>query len=766
MSKRKKVAREKDGLNFRAASLNTIFIISLAALIAVPLAFSTVVHRYYSIPKITILLLCSAVLLPLVVVVLDIDLTSRRITASKTFTEWLYLLVYFAVIALSTAFGIVPRTSLFGSFENQMGLLTYFCFLICALGLVLGIDAREGRLRVTAVAMSATALLVCGYALVQFFGFDPFVASNNYTLASPDGPITRVASSLGHADYLGNFLLYTTPLSISLTLIERGPIRWLTLTSAFGSLVAIVASGTRGAWLGILVGLGALLVFGFQGRGLKETIFARRRAVALITIVALIAVAVWMLTVADGFKTVVVRGKQTIDEGFSGSGRLLLWRDAMPMVSRYGAIGCGPEAFRRAFTAYRSEELSTLAPQTVNESPHNSYLDASISFGIPGLIAFVTLITVALSRFFISWRSIADSKTSLLIAGFLSSFAAVLTHNFFIFDQITTGLYFFAFCGLAQCCLAISRGRSEAPVRASTAPSLSVFAKALALVVSIFGLAGLWYALSNWKDDITLRQMFSAARSGSIASALSRRDELVDGSGMTGDFEFQVASALALSLDRAQTASNQAANPATQALSKRALALAIEHAEHSVQNSLMPVAGYLLSGALALRSGDVGGLNKAANEVSKIDPGFYGSHWLVAESSLAERDSTAAIREANAALKLNPSSIESRSVLERAGGLYKIKPTPEIIGRGHELVRRGLLQKALRVFKRALAQSNGSCFECRIGLAEVYEKTGSLTDAVEQLQAAVDADPVNSQNVVIRTRIDDLRSRLTPHNPN
>ena len=42
-----------------------------------------------------------------------------------------------------------------------------------------------------------------------------------------------------------------------------------------------------------------------------------------------------------------------------------------------------------------------------------------------------------------------DTRTGLIITGLISSLAAVCVHNFFIYDQIPTGMYFFALMALA-----------------------------------------------------------------------------------------------------------------------------------------------------------------------------------------------------------------------------------------------------------------------------------------------------------------------------
>src|SRR5262249_54802362 len=111
---------------------------------------------------------------------------------------------------------------------------------------------------------------------------------------------------------------------------------------------------------------------------------------------------------------------------------------------------CGAEGFRKAFLPYKSKELARLAPQINNESSHNSYLDAAISFGLVGVALYVAVLASMLSLLFSCHKLAISGRSRLILSGIFSSMIGVVVHNFFIFDQIPTGLYFFAFAALAQ----------------------------------------------------------------------------------------------------------------------------------------------------------------------------------------------------------------------------------------------------------------------------------------------------------------------------
>src|SRR5438093_12351403 len=101
------------------------FWLSLLLLVSVPLAFSTSVYRTFSLPKFLILLTGSAGLVPLIAFIARSN--GRNSVARPGSKHVLLVSAYVALIAVSTAFGAAPVASLFGSFENQMGLITRLC---------------------------------------------------------------------------------------------------------------------------------------------------------------------------------------------------------------------------------------------------------------------------------------------------------------------------------------------------------------------------------------------------------------------------------------------------------------------------------------------------------------------------------------------------------------------------------------------------------------------------------------------------------------
>ena len=119
------------------------------------------------------------------------------------------------------------------------------------------------------------------------------------------------------------------------------------------------------------------------------------------------------------------------------------------MLPTYGLTGTGSEGFRKAFLAYKSKEVTKFSQPNNNESSHNSYLDVALSHSLLGLALYLAIIISTLRALLGARRRVESQRWRSIISGLTASFVAVLTHNFFIFDQLSTGLYFFAFVALA-----------------------------------------------------------------------------------------------------------------------------------------------------------------------------------------------------------------------------------------------------------------------------------------------------------------------------
>jgi O-antigen ligase len=266
-----------------------------------------------------------------------------------------------------------------------------------------------------------------------------------------------------------------------------------------------------------------------RGKSLRPRII-RWGALALVLFLA-ISVIVALNPGARG----IIRRTTSLMNDATGSGRTLLWRDSLKMVREYAAIGCGPEGFRKAFLRYKSTSLARLAPGTNNERSHNSYIDAAVSYGLPGAILYVAIIASSFSLLLRARRRTKSTSTRTILESLVAALAAVVAHNFFIFDQISTGLYFFTFAALAQVASLVVSGQDadqkasesgadgvEAVPARNLDPARQLKAVTGRLAVLRLGAgcllfcAALWYSIHLMRADLAMSKAIGSAGPGTF----------------------------------------------------------------------------------------------------------------------------------------------------------------------------------------------------------------------------------------------------------
>ncbi len=619
--------------------------------------------------------------------------------------------------------------------------------------------------------MSAAGFLVALYAVGQSLGFDPFVSRNVYTFASPEGPVVRVSGSLGHSNYLGNFLLYTTPVSAGLAFVARGWPRLFFVMTTLLSMAAIAFSGTRGAWIGIIIGVA---VFAFlELRGAATSLIPTRNRRVIFAAVAISAVLlVSIVVISPASRSIIKRARALTTEGVSSSGRALLWRDSLKMVPSFALIGCGPEGFRKVFPSFKSKELADLSPKSNNESSHNSFLDAAISYGLPGAALYGAIITLALALLIRARRRALAQNQRIIITSLLSSIVAALAHNIFIFDQIATGFYFFAFVALAEVASNIFDEKSDkanvaqpaqatAKAKSSQRP-MSWAGRATIAAACLCVAVAVWYSAGLIKSELAYKELFNPAKPVDY-NGLVRLGERITSSPMpTGAYDFLFARGVDIFISKLpadSTLTEQSRPTASEIKTIRtdALKLAIRHTERSLAHTITPDLNYSLLATLAMSSGDVSKLRDAASEAVKWDPNNYRTRWLMAEAYLARGEKQQAAREAEIALELYPASMEAASALARARGenttndsaavnliaqmrnrrTNREHSAEELLEIARGLSQKGDLQKARIKLLTAIGRAEGPCPDCHRELATIYEKMGRYPDAITEWETFI-----------------------------
>jgi hypothetical protein len=163
------------------------------------------------------------------------------------------------------------------------------------------------------------------------------------------------------------------------------------------------------------------------------------------------------------------------------------------MASHRLPIGFGPETFGLEFPRYQSVELSRAYPDFYHESPHNMFLDALVSDGIPGLgilAGFAALAWFAARRAFLRGQRAAPYLASALIAG--------LTAGLFVCFTLPGALYFYATVAMLT-----SLAMAQTPNLTSQRPALVLRVPAVALPLTAVAMF-LYFTIRLTTADLAL----------------------------------------------------------------------------------------------------------------------------------------------------------------------------------------------------------------------------------------------------------------------
>jgi O-antigen ligase len=290
--------------------------------------------------------------------------------------------------AISTVFSVSPWLSVWGSYYVYEGLVAILGYgLVAFLAMQYVRSTRD--LRTVMVTAAVSGLLVSAYALMQQFGLDPFSWGG--------GETSRVFSTFGNADMLGEYLVFPLALAVGLALSRSR--RWASLGWSLASVLiaaALVATLTRGAWLAASVMLVCMALAGWHGvwRGSR-----RRKLMFGGLAVAVIAATVVAIAFArNGF----AGSSMTLSWlARASNGRTVIWLTGLRGWLTHPIAGWGPGGFVRAFESAVGADWYAIVPVggTIDDA-HSFLVQALVTLGIPGLLLMMwALVQTAIQSF-------------------------------------------------------------------------------------------------------------------------------------------------------------------------------------------------------------------------------------------------------------------------------------------------------------------------------------------------------------------------------
>lgn len=238
----------------------------------------------------------------------------------------------------------------------------------------------------------------------------------------------RLFSNVGNPTYLGLYLLLHLFLT-GFILLESSPkIRKISYLMLPILLIGLLMTQSRSTILGLLMGVLVLIIFTIKSSPKIRLAFAGFLITAVLGGIILFSFRnnkSFLENHSSISRVVTVLTSKT-----TGISRLNNWKIAFEGFKEKPMLGWGQENYQVVFAKYFKPEMYNDAPWY--DRSHNFLLDALVSGGIVGLLAFL-LPFVLVGYFTICSKTLSNIQKGLFL-GFL---VAYFTHNFFGFDSLT-----------------------------------------------------------------------------------------------------------------------------------------------------------------------------------------------------------------------------------------------------------------------------------------------------------------------------------------
>jgi putative inorganic carbon (hco3(-)) transporter len=359
------------------------------AVFLIPLSFFPTTVSEFVLPK---LVLARLLVVVLTVVLIAGWLRQGAITWKRTALD-LPLLAFVGSAAISTIFAVNRNLAIFGTYSRWEGLLTIATY---ALLYWLAVQLISGEVDADWLTWSLlfSGYLIAAVAVLQAaFG----VLGGGYF----QSPYIRADATMAHPDFLGIFLAMLLPLAFA-KLISRqsGLTRLLAANLVIVLSLGLLATFTRAAWIGAVVGLAVVLAL----RG------GRFRAVPVVAFAALLVIAfgalAWFVaarptSVPSGVTNVYLRivSIPDLSQG-SIAVRLAVWKDTPPLIAARPILGWGPGTFGLVYPQFQTANRNG----GVFDFPHEEALDVLAAQGVVGFVAYLWILFAFVRAFWAGRR--------------------------------------------------------------------------------------------------------------------------------------------------------------------------------------------------------------------------------------------------------------------------------------------------------------------------------------------------------------------------
>ena len=291
-------------------------------------------------------------------------------------------------------------TFLVAAFAGDLWTPSAVALGLAAPALALGLVRTGASTQAIVIAQAAGATTCAAVAVLQWAGLDAFGWMGWQPPIAGASVRMRVLGTLGNPNVVGVVMAASLPLTAALR--DVLPRRWHGVVAVALCLqaLAIVATGSRGAVLGVAAAVSVYALLRWSWRV--------RIALAALLVFAGVVIAVSPARPLDT----------------TAAGRLHLWRIVAPHVADAPLTGRGPGSVTLTFAQWQREAARDGVRDRrftgLTDHVHNDYLEALVERGLLGLAALIAPLAIVLS---LAMR--AERPVERVLAGACAAMAAV-----------------------------------------------------------------------------------------------------------------------------------------------------------------------------------------------------------------------------------------------------------------------------------------------------------------------------------------------------
>lgn len=378
-------------------------------------------------------------------------LTLTKLIFFRYSISWLkkYLvlpLIFIVGLSLTLLASINFNNSFFGSYDRQLGYLSYLFYFLWFVLVVFNVktidnrrakddfkDKVENKLNRIIVIATVSGLLVSLYGILQILGID--------FLVWPEDPLVtrRTLSTFGQPNFLASWLLLVIPLSVYLIYKNKKVLTRLfyTLTLA-AQLLCLFFTSSRGGMFALALTVLLFIIY--------IIIFAQWKRVYKFLLS--FCLGVFVIISILGLNYLFPNRLNSLFDLQSGSSaaRLNFYQAATDAIIKKPLLGYGLENGSEVFISYYLPDWGIHGDiGATTDKAHNLILDIILATGFYGLALF----TIFYYYFFcLSLENIRQKKMSALSLALALGGAAYLFSLFFSFAIVSGELYFWLYFSL------------------------------------------------------------------------------------------------------------------------------------------------------------------------------------------------------------------------------------------------------------------------------------------------------------------------------